>query len=284
MSRHALDELGLGPIWIRREQLAALAFDTSDADTNEAIEAAEVIAAPAPAPASAQIPTPKPARPSNKAPVIVLPDARTRAAPAKIETSQDDARSREIATLDWDVLEEKIRACTACGLCEGRIQAVPGVGDRTARLLIIGEAPGAEEDKQGEPFVGAAGKLLDNMLAAIGEKRGDGVYIANVLKCRPPGNRNPQPAEVAECAPFLARQIALIQPTVIFAVGRFAIQALLKTDAPISALRGKVHRHGEIPVVISYHPAYLLRNLPDKAKAWQDLLLLADQLTEHPRK
>ncbi|GHD58168.1 uracil-DNA glycosylase [Jeongeupia chitinilytica] len=278
MSRYALDELGLGPIWIRRDQLAALA---SDAVTEDAADEAPV-STPQPAmPAAAApigAPTPAAAKQASRAPVVVVPDARTRAAPqAEIKPTENE-RSRSIAEMDWETLEASIRGCTACALCENRTQAVPGVGDRTARLLIVGEAPGAEEDKRGEPFVGAAGKLLDNMLAAIGEKRGDGVYIANVLKCRPPGNRNPQPAEVAECAPYLARQIALIKPTVIFAIGRFAIQTLLKTDAPVSALRGKVHRHDDIPVVISYHPAYLLRNLPDKAKAWQDLLLLGEQL------
>ncbi|AOY02078.1 uracil-DNA glycosylase family protein [Jeongeupia sp. USM3] len=279
MSRRALDELGLGPIWIRRDQLAALARDAAPEEAQDEPAPGVVIPRPAAPAAAATAGTPSPAATkASRAPVVVIPDARTRAAPQADIKPAENERSRDIAAMDWETLEASIRACTACALCEGRTQAVPGVGDRSARLLIVGEAPGAEEDKRGEPFVGAAGKLLDNMLAAIGEKRGDGVYIANVLKCRPPGNRNPQPPEVAECAPYLARQIALIRPTVIFAIGRFAIQTLLKTDAPISALRGKVHRHDETPVVISYHPAYLLRNLPDKAKAWQDLLLLGEQL------
>ncbi|MBM3115375.1 uracil-DNA glycosylase [Jeongeupia naejangsanensis] len=278
MSRHALDELGLGPIWIRRDQLAALARD-AEPDEAPAPAASPVRdARQAVVALSGTATTASPVAKTSRAPVVTVPDPRTRPAPVESAPPGDSARSRDIAAMDWETLEASIRSCTACALCENRSQAVPGIGDRTARLLIVGEAPGAEEDKRGEPFVGAAGKLLDNMLAAINEKRGDGVYIANVLKCRPPGNRNPQPAEVAECAPYLARQIALIRPTVIFAIGRFAIQTLLQTDAPISALRGKVHRHGEIPVVISYHPAYLLRNLPDKAKAWQDLLLLSEQL------
>ncbi|WP_432719943.1 uracil-DNA glycosylase [Jeongeupia wiesaeckerbachi] len=282
MSRRALDELGLGPIWIRRDQLAALAYD-AEAEENDATPAARSAQGARPAAVALSGASTKPAAKASRAPVVVIPDARTRATPQETAQPEESARSREIAAMDWETLDASIRGCTACALCESRTQAVPGVGDRTARLLIVGEAPGAEEDKRGEPFVGAAGKLLDNMLAAINEKRGDGVYIANVLKCRPPGNRNPQPAEVAECAPYLARQIALIQPAVIFAIGRFAIQTLLQTDAPISALRGKVHRHGEIPVVVGYHPAYLLRNLPDKAKAWQDLLLLSDQLASANR-
>jgi DNA polymerase len=146
-----------------------------------------------------------------------------------------------------------------------------GVGDESARWLLVGEAPGAEEDRLGEPFVGQAGKLLDNMLAAIGLARGKGVYIANVLKCRPPGNRNPEPEEVAKCSPFLVRQVELIRPKLILAMGRFAVQTLLNTDATIGSLRGTVHQYHGVPLIVTYHPAYLLRNLPDKAKAWADL-------------
>jgi DNA polymerase len=138
--------------------------------------------------------------------------------------------------------------------------------------MLIGEAPGAEEDRLGDPFVGQAGKLLDNMLAAIGLKRGENVYIANVLKCRPPGNRNPEPGEVEKCTPFLKRQIALIQPKLIIAMGRFAAQTLLASDATIASMRGRVFRYEGVPLIVTYHPAYLLRTLPDKAKAWADLL------------
>jgi DNA polymerase len=138
--------------------------------------------------------------------------------------------------------------------------------------MLVGEAPGAEEDRLGEPFVGQAGKLLDNMLASISLARGRNVYIANVLKCRPPGNRNPEPDEVAKCSPHLLRQIELVQPRLILAMGRFAAQALLGTDATIASLRGRVHRYAGVPLVVTYHPAYLLRSLPDKAKAWADLL------------
>jgi DNA polymerase len=157
-------------------------------------------------------------------------------------------------------------------LHKSRTQTVLGVGDENADWLLIGEAPGAEEDRLGEPFVGQAGKLLDNMLAAIGLRRGENVYIANVLKCRPPGNRNPEPDEVARCTPFLQRQIELIGPKLIIAMGRFAAQTLLNSDATIASLRGRVHSYAEVPLIVTYHPAYLLRNLPDKAKAWADLV------------
>ena len=206
--------------------------------------------------------------------------ARAEASAAAEVAARPDARAIEIANLGWDTLIPAIQSCTACGLSGSRTQAVPGVGNQRADIMVIGEAPGQEEDRLGEPFVGAAGKLLDNMLKAIGEARGERVYIANVLKCRPPGNRNPQADEVAQCSPYLKRQVALVQPKVIFAVGRFAIQTLLQTDAPVSALRGKIHHYQGIPVVVSYHPAYLLRNLPDKAKAWRDLLLLQSTLQQ----
>jgi len=176
------------------------------------------------------------------------------------------------AGTQWIEIKQAVPACTACGLHKTRTQTVFGVGDENADWLLIGEAPGAEEDRLGEPFVGQAGKLLDNMLAAIGLERGENVYIANVLKCRPPGNRNPEPEEVAKCTPFLKRQIALIQPKVIIAMGRFAAQTLLASDATIASLRGRVFSYEGVPLIVTYHPAYLLRNLPDKAKAWADLV------------
>jgi len=172
----------------------------------------------------------------------------------------------------WIELKQAVPACTACGLHKTRTQTVFGVGDENADWMLIGEAPGAEEDRLGDPFVGQAGKLLDNMLAAIGLNRGENVYIANVLKCRPPGNRNPEPDEVAKCTPFLKRQIALIKPKLIVAMGRFAAQTLLATDASIASLRGRVFDYEGVPLVVTYHPAYLLRTLPDKAKAWEDLV------------
>jgi len=176
------------------------------------------------------------------------------------------------AERQWIELKQAVPACTACGLHKTRTQTVFGVGDENADWLLIGEAPGAEEDRLGDPFVGQAGKLLDNMLAAIGLSRADNVYIANVLKCRPPGNRNPEPDEVAKCTPFLKQQIALIRPKLIVAMGRFAAQTLLATDASISSLRGRVYKYEGVPLIVTYHPAYLLRNLPDKAKSWADLV------------
>ncbi len=172
----------------------------------------------------------------------------------------------------WIELKRAVPACTACGLHKTRTQTVLGVGDEQADWLLVGEAPGAEEDRLGEPFVGQAGRLLDNMLAAIDLERSRNVYICNVLKCRPPGNRNPQPEEVAQCTPHLLRQIDLVKPKLILAMGRFAAQTLLATDASIASLRGRVHRYAGVPLIVTYHPAYLLRTLPDKAKAWADLV------------
>ncbi len=178
------------------------------------------------------------------------------------------------ASLDWPELEAAVAACTACALHRGRTQTVFGVGDRAADWLIVGEAPGAEEDRRGEPFVGRAGKLLDAMLAAIGLDRGR-VFIANVLKCRPPDNRDPRPEEAAACAGYLHRQIALLRPRLILAVGRVAAHHLLDTDEKVGRLRGTVHRHepSGLPLVVTYHPAYLLRSPAQKRKAWDDLLL-----------
>ncbi len=174
--------------------------------------------------------------------------------------------------MDWTQLREAVASCKACTLCSTRRQTVFGVGDQQAEWMLVGEAPSAEEDARGEPFVGQAGQLLDNMLAALEMERGKNVYLANVLKCRPPGNRNPEPGELARCSPHLMRQVALVQPKLILAMGRFAAQALLETDASIASLRGKVHRYQGVPVIVTYHPDYLLRNLPDKAKSWQDLV------------
>ncbi len=182
------------------------------------------------------------------------------------------ARRQRIATLTWDAFAADVAACTACKLCATRQKVVPGVGDRAADWLFVGEAPGAEEDARGEPFVGQAGQLLDNMLAALGLSRARDVYIANVLKCRPPGNRAPEPAEVDACRPYLERQVELIQPKLVVALGKAAASLLLGTDASIASLRGRVHRYRGVPVIVTYHPAYLLRTLPDKAKAWEDLV------------
>ena len=180
-------------------------------------------------------------------------------------------RRTEIMVLDWQALQASVHDCSACSLHATRTQAVFGVGDPQAEWLFIGEAPGAEEDRRGEPFVGPAGKLLDNMLAAIKLKRGENVYIANVLKCRPPANRDPHGEEVVKCDPYLKRQVELIKPKLIVALGKFAAQSLLSSDKSIAGLRGKLHDFHGVPVVVTYHPAYLLRNMPDKAKAWDDL-------------
>ncbi len=215
-------------------------------------------------------------RPPGAAPPADGPSAATGSGPPAAEQ-----RERAIAAMGWDDLQAAVAGCTACGLCRSRTQTVFGVGSRTARWMIVGEAPGAEEDERGEPFVGQAGRLLDNMLEAIGRsRRADAarpVYIANVLKCRPPGNRNPQPEEVGSCEPFLLRQLALVQPALVLVMGRFAAQSVLRSEAAVSALRGRVHRlpvgGRDLPAVVTYHPAYLLRNPADKAKAWADLCL-----------
>jgi len=194
-------------------------------------------------------------------------------AAARANTPEDDgARIVRIARLDWAGFAPDVDSCVACGLARTRKKSVPGVGDVRAEWLFVGEAPGAEEDARGEPFVGQAGKLLDNMLAALGMKRGENVYIANVLKCRPPNNRAPEPREVDACRPYLDRQIALIRPKVIVALGKSAATTLLDVEATIASLRGRVHRYAGVPLVVTYHPAYLLRSLAEKAKAWEDLL------------
>ena len=178
----------------------------------------------------------------------------------------------DFSKMDWPTLKAKVAGCTDCKMRAGCTQTVFGVGDEKADWLLVGEAPGADEDRFGEPFVGQAGRLLDNMLAAISLARGRNVYIANVIKCRPPGNRNPEAGEIEKCSPHLRRQIELIQPKLILAMGRFATQALLGSGATIASLRGKVHEYAGVPLIVTYHPAYLLRTLPDKAKAWADLL------------
>jgi len=191
----------------------------------------------------------------------------------RVPASYMSGVANDVAALDWTALQQRVQNCTLCTeLAASRTQTVFGVGDRQAQWLVVGEAPGADEDVQGEPFVGRAGQLLNAMLHAIGLQRGQ-VYIANVLKCRPPNNRDPRAEEAANCEPYLQRQIALIQPRLILVVGRIAAQSLLKTDTPIGKLRGRVHRYGDIPMVVTYHPAYLLRSPGEKRKAWDDLRL-----------
>jgi uracil-DNA glycosylase len=179
----------------------------------------------------------------------------------------------------WEALRVEVSGCTRCELCKTRTQTVFGVGNRRAELMVIGEAPGADEDAQGEPFVGRAGQLLNSMLRALGSPR-ETVYIANVLKCRPPGNRDPKPSEVASCLPYLQRQVDMIQPRLMLAVGRIAAQNLLATDTPIGRLRGHVHRFGAraTPLIVTYHPAYLLRSPSEKRKSWVDLKFVRAEL------
>jgi DNA polymerase len=233
--------------------------------------------APAPPPVLAPVRAPVAQAASALAPRPPQPAAPP-GRPAPVAVTRQ--RIPGIEQMDWDALRQAVAACEACKLCTGRRNTVFGVGDVQADWLVVGEAPGENEDLQGEPFVGQAGKLLDNMLAAMGVSRRERVYIANVLKCRPPGNRNPEPEEIAQCEPFLRRQVELLQPKIILAMGRFAVQTLLQTSEPIGRLRGRVYRYNDVPVIVTYHPAYLLRNLPDKAKAWADLCLAQAVLRE----
>lgn len=206
----------------------------------------------------------------------VLSEAESTVTPISLDSALNenqltDDRDTLIARADWPQLRQLVSDCTACPLCQTRTQTVFGVGDEQADWLFIGEGPGAREDELGEPFVGQAGKLLDNMLHAIDLRRDQNVYIANIVKCRPPGNRNPQETEALQCRPFLLRQIALIQPKLIITLGKVAAQNMLATDSTIASLRGKLHEFSGIPLIVTYHPAYLLRALTDKAKAWEDL-------------
>jgi uracil-DNA glycosylase family 4 len=219
---------------------------------------------PAPAPARAEAAVAVPSTVQAAAPATAAAAPRVPAAAAQ--------------GMDWPALREAVAVCTACGLCRGRTQTVFGVGHPRAHWMIVGEAPGEQEDLRGEPFVGKSGELLDNMLRAAGLTRTEAtperqVYIANTVKCRPPGNRNPSAEELAQCEPFLVRQVELVRPRIILAMGRFAVHSLLRSDEPIGRLRGRVHAWRGVPLVVTYHPAYLLRSPEDKAKAWDDLCL-----------
>jgi uracil-DNA glycosylase family 4 len=245
-----LRELNLYPLWVLREDAAREPHRQ-------------------PAPAAAQ-----PLAPAAEQPVPeTIPVAP---APAP----QVDNPASGVGDLGWPQLKQVVRDCAACKLRAGCTQTVFGVGDEKAGWLFVGEGPGADEDAQGEPFVGQAGKLLDNMLMAIGLKRGKDVYIANVVKCRPPGNRNPEPDEIAACLPYLQRQIELIQPKIIVALGKVASNALLGRDATLASLRGKLHDYRGTPLLVTYHPAYLLRTPAEKAKAWQDLCIAVQAIKD----
>ncbi|MFO1299833.1 MAG: uracil-DNA glycosylase [Burkholderiaceae bacterium] len=241
--RRAYAALGIGPAWRPRRAAARAVGATAAGSLAESIAAEHAAVGP--------------------------PDPAWKAAPT--------ADASDVARMEWPQLREAVSQCRACGLCETRTRTVFGTGDERAGWMVVGEAPGAEEDRLGEPFVGNAGRLLDQMLAALGLARGHDVFIANVLKCRPPQNRDPSPDEMHRCEPYLRRQIELLVPRVIVVVGRIAAQSLLRTEASVASLRGRVHayRVGEraVPVVVTYHPAYLLRSPPDKARAWADLCL-----------
>ena len=211
------------------------------------------------------------------APVAAL-SAREPDAPVTVPAVALGVDPGPVTAMDWPALKACVADCRACGLHAGRNRTVFGVGDENADWLFVGEGPGADEDAQGEPFVGQAGKLLDNMLAAIALKRGANVYIANIVKCRPPANRNPQPEEAQACSAYLQRQIELIRPKLIIALGKVAAVNLLGRDASIASLRGQQHAYRGIPLLVTYHPAYLLRALTDKAKAWQDLCFAVETM------
>ncbi len=257
-----LGEMGLAPVWRLRTRESSSEHKGGSAGERPLVGAAPVVPRRAVAGPELRGALQK-GEGEKRAPAPVTQDGG--GAPVAGE------RAQRIARMTLDQLKVEVGNCTACGLCKTRNQTVFGVGDDTVDWMIVGEAPGAEEDVRGEPFVGQAGKLLDNMLASIKLSREKNVYIANVLKCRPPGNRNPEPDEVAQCAPLLERQIQLVQPKLIIAMGRFAAQTLLNSDATIASMRGKLYRYQGVPTIVSYHPAYLLRNLQDKAKAWEDL-------------
>jgi|GEM_PF-637048 len=270
MNRRALilDELGLSPIWVRKDILAGL-----QANPTEPMLASVESHSPAP-------------RPQGFSPVAVaahqalaplVNQAKFTPPPPQTIHANDpieDERSQRIARMNWEELNAAVSTCTACPLCEARQktggQTVFGTGPMQANIMVIGEAPDADEETQQTPFLGDAGKLLSNMLAAIGED--EQVYKANLLKCRTPNKRNPQAAETLQCAPFLKRQIELIQPQTLLLLGRFAMKTLLESDEPVSVLREALQEYKQIPLVVSYNPSYLLRNLPDKSRAWHDLL------------
>lgn len=286
LQRAWLREIGIDKVWGAPPAPKPAATQVSAGETRAAPPAAAV------APASQTPPAPPPARAPSSADANAARQAaaaarqalmpgktgRSAAAPAAPAMPQSADTAAAVAGADLAQLREMVVGCTACGLCHGRKQAVFGTGAPAARWLVVGEAPGEQEDRKGEPFVGRSGQLLDAMLASVGMSRDKDVFIANVIKCRPPGNRNPKPEEIAACSPYLLRQITLLKPERILVVGRFAAQTLLQTEASIASLRGRVHHLDapdgrRIPLVVSYHPAYLLRSPLEKARAWQDLQL-----------
>ena len=265
-----LDALGLMPEWLPRQHGAPLQVPEATAGVVErAAIGAEANVAAARDTRTASVTAPGTGHPGSFDEGMPLQQPARR--PHGGDHAQSNARALEIATLDWEPLARHVADCQACQLCERRTNTVFGVGDQQAEWMFIGEGPGEQEDLQGEPFVGQSGKLLDNMLRALGMSRQRNVYIANIVKCRPPRNRDPEPEEAALCEPYLQRQIALLKPRLIVVLGKVAAHRLLRTDAPVSRLRGQVHDYEGIPVVVTYHPSYLLRSPNEKAKAWDDL-------------
>ena len=248
-----LRELNVYPLWVRKNQPVPSRLGGGEAETEIHTEAETHI----------ETETQQPAPGVSRAIVALNPSSASTASSAS-----------------WPELKQQVRDCTACRLRAGCTQTVFGVGDEKADWLLVGEGPGADEDAQGEPFVGQAGKLLDNMLAAIKLQRGKNVYIANIVKCRPPENRTPAPDEIAACLPYLERQIAHLQPKLIIALGKVASNALLGNVATIASLRSKTHSYAGIPLIVTYHPAYLLRSPSEKSKAWQDLCLAVRVMEE----
>ncbi|WP_287877069.1 uracil-DNA glycosylase [Aquitalea sp.] len=282
-SRFVQQAMGLGPQWQAREGW----FDQHPAELEkqallqtaqaQQAEMAATISSLEPEQPSTPMPAVELPRSANQPPVAVNVTTAPVSAPEAANPAILISPAVEVAIPSWDQLEQNVANCQRCQLCNTRSQTVFGRGNPQARWMLIGEAPGEQEDKQGQPFVGKAGQLLDNMLAAAGLDRDRDVYIANVLKCRPPGNRNPAPEEILACQDYLQQQIRHVQPTLILALGRFAVQTLLQTEQTIGRLRGQLHQYQGIPLIATYHPAYLLRNLPDKAKAWQDMVLAKQQ-------
>jgi DNA polymerase len=270
--RRAWAALGIGPAWMLRDPAVGDPLTDAAVDPAERGEQAETVD-------TAESPVPLVPVEAAEAPPAPIPERRPDASPVLVVRSRAPSAQRDpvIAGLDWAGLAEAVSGCEACGLCAGRRNTVFGTGPRPAAWMLVGEAPGQQEDLSGEPFVGDAGRLLDEMLRAIGVDRAGEAFIANVMKCRPPGNRDPVPDEIARCEPYLLRQVELLQPRLIVVLGRFAAQSLLRTDATVASLRGRVHAYRaggrEVPMVVTYHPAYLLRNLPEKAKVWADLRL-----------
>jgi uracil-DNA glycosylase len=272
-----LKEMGL------RVDVRADAKANARADVRSAVPAT-----PTPLTQSSPAVAPRPAVPAR--PAAAPPPHPAVSSPVQMHAPRSVSIDT-IAAMDWPELRSAVASCTACKLCQGRTNTVFGVGHPNAHWMVVGEAPGEQEDAQGEPFVGKSGQLLDNMLRALGLSRAVStdpekddpskcVYIANSVKCRPPGNRNPAPDELAECEPFLIRQVALVRPKIILAMGRFAVQSLLRSSDPIGKLRGRVHHYQGVPLIVTYHPAYLLRNLEEKARAWDDLCLAAQTYSE----